>query len=298
MAGDWIKMRGNLWDDPRVSRLVDLTDTNEAQVIGGLYWLWASADQHTEDGVMPGLSLRQIDRKTGIPGFGDALVSIGWLVDHQEGVRIVNFEEHNGSSAKTRASTAKRVASFKAKVTQEDEIGNARVTVEALPKHHQTVTSALPREEKRREEKEQETSNLTVAPPFRPENGPVLEAVEAKKPKPHGPPDCPHQDILALWAEVLPSLPQHLPEQWRGARADHLRARWRETATAKRWKTHDEGREYFRRLFGYVAQSQFLTGRAPTRDPTKRPFVIELEWLVSPSNWAKVHEGKYHQEAA
>ena len=77
MAGDWIKMRGNLWDDPRVARLCDLTDCGEAQVIGGLYWLWATADQHTDCGVMYGLSLRQIDRKTGVQGLGDALVAVG-----------------------------------------------------------------------------------------------------------------------------------------------------------------------------------------------------------------------------
>lgn len=92
MAGEWIKMRGNLWDDPRVSRLRDLTDSTEATIVGGLYWLWATADQHTEDGVMPGLTLRAIDRKTGIQGFGDALLQIGWLADHSEGVRIVNAD--------------------------------------------------------------------------------------------------------------------------------------------------------------------------------------------------------------
>ena len=79
MAGDWIKMRGNLWDDPRVSKLVDLTGSSEAAVIGALYWLWATADQHTEDGCMPGLNLRQIDRKTGVPGFAAAMVEIGWI---------------------------------------------------------------------------------------------------------------------------------------------------------------------------------------------------------------------------
>ena len=110
MAGDWIKMRGNLWDDPRVAKLCDLTDCGEAQIIGGLYWLWATADQHTENGIMPGLTLRQIDRKTGIQGFGQGLCDIGWLADHPEGVRIVNFEEHNGQSAKRRASDAQRKA--------------------------------------------------------------------------------------------------------------------------------------------------------------------------------------------
>lgn len=90
MAGDWIKMRGNLWDDPRVARLCDLTGQTEAAIVGGLYWLWATADQHTENGIMPGLTLRQIDRKTGVQGLGQALCDIGWLADHPEGVRIIN----------------------------------------------------------------------------------------------------------------------------------------------------------------------------------------------------------------
>lgn len=110
MAGDWIKMRGNLWDDPRVSKLCDLTDQGEAAIVGALYWLWAAADQHTEDGVMPGLTLRQIDRKTGVQGFGAALCDVGWLADHPEGVRIIKFEEHNGASAKRRCAEAQRKA--------------------------------------------------------------------------------------------------------------------------------------------------------------------------------------------
>lgn len=108
MAADWIKMRGNLWDDPRIARICDITDQPEAMVVGALYWLWASADQHTEDGLLPGLSTRAIDRKTGVAGFADALIQIGWLADHPEGVRIVKFTEHNGASAKRRAEDAKR----------------------------------------------------------------------------------------------------------------------------------------------------------------------------------------------
>lgn len=110
MAGDWIKMRSNLWDDPRVSRLCDLTDQGEAAVIGALYWLWAAADQHTETGVMTGLSLRQVDRKTGLAGFGQALCDIGWIAECDGGICIVNFEEHNGASAKRRTLEAKRKA--------------------------------------------------------------------------------------------------------------------------------------------------------------------------------------------
>jgi hypothetical protein len=146
MAGDWIKMRGNLWDDPRVASICDATDQTEATVIGGLYWLWATADQHTESGVMLGLSLRQIDRKTGIQGFGQALCDVGWLADHPEGVRITRFEEHNGTSAKKRCQTAKRVAEFRS--------GNADVTKHALPTDDDGVMDALAREREREEIKE------------------------------------------------------------------------------------------------------------------------------------------------
>ena len=124
---------------------------------------------------------------------------------------------------------------------------------------------------------------------------PPLALVEPKR---TGPPDCPHVEILALWAEVLPALPKHEVEQWRGARADHLRARWREAAAAKRWQAPAEGLAYFRKLFGYVGQSRFLTGRVQPRDASKPPFVITLAWLVKPENWAKTVEGTYHEDTA
>lgn len=110
MAGDWIKMRSNLWDDPRVSSLCDKTGSSEASIIGGLYWLWSTADQHTEDGLMPGLTLRSIDRKTAITGFGESLVSIGWISEETDGIVIVRFDEHNGTSAKRRCTEAQRKA--------------------------------------------------------------------------------------------------------------------------------------------------------------------------------------------
>lgn len=110
-------------------------------------------------------------------------------------------------------------------------------------------------------------------------------------------PPCPQHEILALWAEVLPAMPQHKPSLWRGTRADHLRTRWRETAVERGWTSADEGLAFFRKLFGYVGRSSFLTGRGRATDG-RPPFVVELEWLVNRSNWAKVLEGKYHPETA
>ena len=169
MSGDWIKMRGNLWDDPRVGRICDLTSAKEATVIGALYWLWATADQHTEDGAMPGLSLQQIDRKTGVKGFAAALVDVGWLDPDPQGVVINNFEEHNGASAKKRCQTAKRVAAHRS--------GNDGETQERQSSNAPSVTSALAREEKRREEKREDETlavvAVAIAPPKRGERLPT-----------------------------------------------------------------------------------------------------------------------------
>jgi len=162
---------------------------------------------------------------------------------------------------------------------------------------HAEVTQGHDRGEESREE--QKPSNLTVAPAFpaesRPADPPQLALVESPKPKAR--PDCPHLAVLALWGECLPALPQHNPGMWRGARADHLRARWRETAASEGWESESDGLGYFRRLFGYIGRSAFLAGRAKSQDG-RPPFVAELAWIVCPENWAKVHEGKYHTEAA
>ena len=101
-------MRSNLWDDPRIARLCDITGKKEAEVIGGLYWLWTMADVQTQDGMLNGLSTATIDRKTGVKGLGTALVKVGWVLETEEGIEIARFDEHNGASAKRRAYEAKR----------------------------------------------------------------------------------------------------------------------------------------------------------------------------------------------
>lgn len=153
-------MRDNLWDDPRVIKIVDMTDSSEATVIGSLYWLWSTADQHTEDGFMPSLTLRSIDRKTGVNGFAAAMCSIGWLEEKSDGVLIVDFDKHNGTSAKKRCQTAKRVAKHEAANGKKPknhensavhiEEANATLTQNKEDANAESVSSALARE---REEK-------------------------------------------------------------------------------------------------------------------------------------------------
>jgi hypothetical protein len=239
MAGDWIKMRGNLWDDPRVTRIVDLTDSSEAAVVGGLYWLWATADQHTTDGVMLGLSIKGIDRKTGIKGFGDALVLIGWIADHPEGIRIVDFEQHNGTSAKKRCQTAKRVANFTAKQT-EDEVANDEVTQEEYETNAPSVSDALAREEKRREDSNTSLSSAKL-------------------------PTAPHLAIIDLYHAALPELPACRVESDSRKRA--ISSFWKWVFTSKRSdgqpraSTEKQALDWIDAYFRRTRDNDFLMGR-------------------------------------
>jgi hypothetical protein len=191
MAGDWIKMRGNLWDDPRVASICDITGQKEAAIIGGLYWLWATADQHTEDGLLPGLTGKSIDRKTGIKGFAKALVQIGWLAESDEGVRIVKFEEHNGASAKRRSLDAQRKANVR----------NPSASQADNPPTNsgQNARSCGAREEKRREDiKPSSSASSQSTPPAPPEPEAPLPVGKTQDPPENPEPIARHVEIAVL----------------------------------------------------------------------------------------------------
>ncbi len=91
---------------------------------------------------------------------------------------------------------------------------------------------------------------------------------------------CPHDEIVKLYHEVLPSLPRI--KIWTEDRKKHLRARWAEDP-----KRQDL--EWWKKYFEHVAKSSFLTG---TND---RGWTANLEWLVRQGNFVNVMEGKYHK---
>ncbi len=88
---------------------------------------------------------------------------------------------------------------------------------------------------------------------------------------------CPHKEIVALYHEVLPEL--RSVRTWNATREKRLRARWRED---RRRQSLSWWREYFER----VRASGFLTGK-------KTDWSADFDWLVRPTNMAKVLEGKY-----
>ena len=162
MAGDWIKFETSTSDKPEVWAMASELGIDADAVVGKLLRVWSWFDEQTPDGnavsvtsalaeryqsVTASVTKTLLDRRVGVTGFCDAMISVGWMIESDGVISLPNFDRHNGKTAKSRALTAKRVANHKTK-------GNgASVTSANAP----SVTLALPREEKRREDKNTHT---------------------------------------------------------------------------------------------------------------------------------------------
>jgi len=98
------------------------------------------------------------------------------------------------------------------------------------------------------------------------------------------PPPCPQQAIVDLYHATLPTLRR--VKDWSEERQGYLRARWRESPDR-------QNLDWWQGYFEHVGGSDWLMGRRPGGNG--RPFDCDLEWLVRPTNFVKVLEGKYDQ---
>ena len=155
------------------------------------------------------------------------------------------------------------------------------------PKKTETVSKVM-------DKKETESVSETVSE-TEPNNNPnhshsqtYISSTNVEVSAKRGFPDCPHGQILTLFAEQLPMLPQPRIDLWSGQRAANLKSRWRWIFSTGKVKTVGEGLDWFRNFFGFVAESEFLT---------KKWKGCTLDWLMQAGNFAKAIEGKYENQA-
>lgn len=170
MASNWIKVEVITPDKPEIFLISEKLNIDPDMVLGKLIRLWVWADQQiaicndvsvTEaeqverKGNSSVLSKIAIDRIAFMPGFADALISAGWLVQDGDGLYFNNFEKHNGKSSKNRALTNDRVNKSRDLKRKSKQKGNAESVTGADQK-------ALPEEE---EEEEEELKDPPLNPP-------------------------------------------------------------------------------------------------------------------------------------
>lgn len=127
-----------------------------------------------------------------------------------------------------------------------------------------------------------------------PPEQPDLPGTEPKPKAAYVVPDCPYSALLDAYHRMLPMLPT--VSVLNDARREHMRARWREVCAQERFDA-DAGLDWFRWYFGHAAKSRHLTGRGrPNRDG--RVWHATFDWLLLPTNFAKVVDGNYVDERA
>jgi len=136
MAGDWIKMRTNLAEDPAVVRLASGLNLDRFAIVGRLHKIWSWANEHSIDGLDVPVDAQFLDSLVATPGFAEQLRRVGWLSGRDGSLTIPNFLRHNGESAKARALDTARKR-------------NVRKASGKCPDENRTETGP----EKRREEK-------------------------------------------------------------------------------------------------------------------------------------------------
>lgn len=195
MAGDWIKMRSDLYRDPKVSVMADELLGNQGELaryvsqmnqrdmcvtrnvmrnatVGALTSTWGVMRQRgkrvDDDLACSGVALAVIDDIADLPGFGDAMASVGWVIETAEGLVFPRFfEEHNVDPAeRSKATNADRQRRYRERKQAEESDVTRNVTV-------------TPREEKNREEKKTSSRAPTSSSPA----GDLLPA-EPKEPQP------------------------------------------------------------------------------------------------------------------
>ncbi len=211
----------------------------------------------------------------------DELVSAGLVMTYeingQTFAEIPTFAKHQVINNRESAST------ITARVTDATTTREQRVT-DATTTREQRVTDATTTREAR-------VTDATTTPLMGKEgkgkegndvvDDTAVSSIVGKAADP-----CPHHEIIDLYHRTLPMGRQ--VRVWTEARRAKLRARWREDS--KR-----QSLEWWGRLFAYIAKSEFLTGKVCAKD--RKPFEIDLEWIITPANLVKIIEGKYDEDS-
>ena len=272
---DWFRWHHGAITDPKFQLIAKKANARFGDVIALWAFVLEMASADSDRGNIGQIDFETLDYMLGAEEgtairILDAMTARGLIV----GNRIAAWEKRQPRRERENDNSTERSKAFRDK------------------QRHATPCNAnenqeTPREEESREEESKPLSNANALDVLSVAEEPAEPEAESKKL-----PSCPHQKVIDLYHESLPYCPQ--VREWNTTRQKYLQSRWREKAVSLGWQQDTEGLDWFKRFFAFVGESKFLTGKADGRSG-KPPFLADLEWLMKPSNFSKVVEGKYHQ---
>ncbi|MFT0546922.1 DUF1376 domain-containing protein [Allopusillimonas ginsengisoli] len=140
--------------------------------------------------------------------------------------------------------------------------------------------------------------SLDMVPDDEDADGGFLVPLDPSRPKRQRALSCPINELVRLYLDKMPSNPriQHVTTKRRRL----ITQGWQEASKIEaapfcRYQTVQEGLQAWADFFETCAESSFLTGKAPPREPGKPPFMADIEFLMKPDNIVKCLENKYHR---
>lgn len=147
---DWVKMRSDIYRDPRVCEMAEQLTANHScdrnvmrnATVGALVTFWGvtrhRGHRYNDDLQLPKMKLSVVDSIVELPGFGAAMVAVGWIVERDECLILPRFFEglNVDPTEKTRVQNAERQRRYRERnrnvtgdvtVTQQSNIEKRRV---------------------------------------------------------------------------------------------------------------------------------------------------------------------------
>jgi hypothetical protein len=103
MAGDWIKVECGTPHKTEISVISRRCNCSKADAFLAWFKLWCYFDANCSDGFIRDFSDSDADEIGNLAGIASALEYVGWIKWSDTGCQIINWEYHNGASAKRRA---------------------------------------------------------------------------------------------------------------------------------------------------------------------------------------------------
>ena len=220
------------------------------------------------------------DRDDDVDDLLNQLAAAGFITRYKVGeqavIQINNFAKHQSPHVRETASELPSIEQVTTKVVTKHNLGSA----EASPRSPDSLF-------------------LIPDSPFLIAEGVASATVAGKPAEVAAKSTCPTEDLIKLYHELMPLNPP--VKVINDGRRKAIRARWKEAAQLSckpfGYSNRKDGLNAWRSFFEVCAESEFLTGRAPAMSG-KPPFVADIDFLFSPSGFAKCLENKYHREAA
>jgi hypothetical protein len=104
----WIKVVKSTPEKPELNEISRFCHCSKAEAFLAFFKLFCYLDAVTADGFVPFLRKDDVVAVSGLPDMGGAMEAVGWMTFHADGARVIDWEHHNGSSAKKRLMASAR----------------------------------------------------------------------------------------------------------------------------------------------------------------------------------------------